>query len=166
MLESNKCRQSIENMAPLCHPRIPTLEEYYKEMNSHTGSISSMSADHHIQKSGLLFIQGNNQKKMAVRAKVYNNKLDHYILLSSKSLNNSNQKFINLRNTHVVQEGDNSIRVTPNKDVDGQSLLFIVSNTKDLSSWLEVLGSSTGSSSPKLCQQTLLMPILVESDEE
>lgn len=156
---------TCEYMPPASHPRLPTLNQYYAEKSNTTSNAKVNSADHNVQKSGLIYIQVNNQKKIAVRAKVYDNKLDHYILLGAKSANNSSQKYINLRNTHVVQVGDNSIRVTPTKDIDGQSLLFIVLNSNDLESWLDAL-KPTDVDSPKLCRKTPLMPILVESDEE
>lgn len=153
-----------ENRVPTeGHPRLPTMKDYY-EQSSKTVS-TQHSADLHVQKSGLLYIQINNNKKMSVRAKVYNNRLDHYILFSSKAISNSTQKFVNLKHTHVEQVGGNSIRIIPNKDIEGQSLLLLVPNENDVSSWLEVL-TPLDISSPALLRRHPLMPTLQESDEE
>ena len=90
MLAVERPQHNIGYMSVSSHPRLPTLQQYYGE-NKTSNSVSFMqpSADHHVQKSGLVFIQTNSQKKLAARAKVYNNKLDHYIILSSKSFINS-----------------------------------------------------------------------------
>ena len=152
-----------ENM-PLssAHPRIPTMAEYREltQNNNRTG-------DNHIRKSGLLSLQTDSKKRMAVRAQVYNNGLDHFILLgSNKSVSKSSQKYINLRNTQVLQEGDNSIRITPNKHIDGESLVVTVSNTADIDSWLLALKSDCKALGSPIIRRSPLMTVLQETDEE
>ena len=155
-----------ENISAPYHPRLPTLQQYEEDNNNiNLSGTKGNFSDHHVRKSGIICVKTNGQKKIAARAKVYTNRLDHYIVLSARSITNSNQKFINLKHTHVEQEGDNCIRVTPTKDVDGQSLSIIISNKKDVQSWLEAL-TPVSITSPTLCHRTPLMPTLQESDEE
>jgi hypothetical protein len=130
------------------------------------------SPDHNVRKSGMLYIQIDSKKRMSVRAKVYNSRLDHYMLLSSNRVINSAHKFINLRHCHVEPAStDDSgclIRITSTKDIEGQSLLLRVPNEKDFTSWLQALTphhSKTPTGSP-LIPRTPLMPVLQESDEE
>ena len=144
------------------HPRIPTMAEY-RELTQN----NVRSCDNHIRKSGLLFLRTDSKKRMAVRAQVYNNGLDHFILLgSNKSVSKSSQKYINLKNTQVLQEGDNSIRVTPNKHIDGESLVVTVSNTADIESWLSALRSECKALGSPVIRRSPLMTVLQETDEE
>ena len=119
------------------------------------------------KESGIVSIKPEGQRKITVCAKVYDNGLDHFILLTSKSLLNSKQKYVSLKHAHVVLSGDNSIRITPNKDIDGQSLTIIPS--KDLCSWLEVLTPErprTNSIGSPTIRRAPHLPVLQESDEE
>ena len=147
------------------HPRLPTMRQFYEQQQENTTHYNT--SDHHIKKSGIVSIKPEGQRKITVCAKVYDNGLDHFILLTSKSLLNSKQKYVSLKHAQVVLSGDNSIRVTPNKDIDGQSLKIIPS--KDFCSWLEVLTPErprTNSMGSPRIRRAPMLPLLQESDEE
>ena len=152
-----------ENMPlPSAHPRLPTMAEYHELTQN-----NNRTCDNHIRKSGLLFLQTDSKKRMAVRVQVYNNGLDHFILLgSNKSVSKSSQKYINLKNTQVLQEEDNCIRITPNKRIDGESLVVTVSNTADIESWLSALRSECKALGSPVIRRSPLMTVLQETDEE
>ena len=144
------------------HPRLPTMRQFYEEQQKDPNH-----SDHHIKKSGIISIKPEGQRKITVCAKVYDNGLANFILLTSKSLMNSKQKYVSLKHAHVVLSGDNSIRITPNKDIDGQSLTIIPS--KDVCSWLEVLTPErprTNSMGSPRIRRAPMLPLLQESDEE
>jgi len=156
-----------ENLPPT-HPRIPTMKQYRElTAQNNNNNNSRVSCDQHIRKSGLLFLQTDSKKRQAVRAQVYNNGLDHFILLNaSKPLSKSSQKYINLRNTAVIQEGDNSIRITPNKHIDGESLVVTVCNKADIDNWVSALRSDYKSLGSPLIRRSALMTVLQETEEE
>ncbi|XP_067948738.1 uncharacterized protein [Watersipora subatra] len=164
MRDTEKSQVVCECIPANQHPRLPTLRQY-PEDNNNTVNDKRPCSDHHMQKSGLLFIQINSQKKIAARAKVYKTILDHYMVLSSKSVTNNKQRCINLKNTHVERVGKDCIRVTPTKDIDGQSMLIVISHEGEVDSWLEAL-TATLASSPTLSHCVTQMPTLTESDEE
>jgi len=90
------------------------------------------------------------------------------MLLSSNKITDASKKYINLKNTHVTLQGDDIIKITSTRDIEGQSVTFRVPNSKDTESWLEALTHDkhrTPLGSP-LMMRAPMMPVLQESDED
>lgn len=139
-----------------------------EQRNLRLSSDTRDSTDHGEQKSGVVFLMTENSRRVPLLAKVYNNRLDHYMLLSSNRQVNPQQKYINLKHSHVDLMDNNIIRITSTKDIEGQSLQLRIPYEKDIQSWMSALGSErcrTPIGSP-IIPRSPLMPTLQESDED
>ena len=155
-------------MLPLpesCHIRAPAHTCYPYRVERDSDVITPI--EHSLQKSGV--VQIIDRRRVSLRAKIYNNGLDHYMLLTSNRLVNAREKYVNLRHSRVESLSGGVIRITSNKDSEGQSLLVRICDESETSSWLSALTCDRHDSvvrSPASLRALPHLPVLSESDEE
>ena len=155
-------------MLPLpesCHIRAPAHTCYPYRVERDSDVITPI--EHSLQKSGV--VQIIDRRRVSLRAKIYNNGLDHYMLLTSNRLVNAREKYVNLRHSRVESLSGGVIRITSNKDSEGQSLLVRTCDENEMSSWLSALTCDRHESvvgSAVSSRALPHLPVLIESDEE